>query len=96
MDPANWFLGPAVRDADDGAADDGSGAVGGSWADVEWRSLLNVLFWNLNYYDSASAFAGKGKSLSIIYNSAFKKNVRWLQATVTILSRPFPGQWRWA
>ena len=25
---------------------------------VKWKSLLNIFFWNLNYYDSASAFAG--------------------------------------
>eukprot|EP00617_Octactis_speculum_P001176 CAMPEP_0185793042 /NCGR_PEP_ID=MMETSP1174-20130828/159252_1 /TAXON_ID=35687 /ORGANISM="Dictyocha speculum, Strain CCMP1381" /LENGTH=479 /DNA_ID=CAMNT_0028488147 /DNA_START=162 /DNA_END=1598 /DNA_ORIENTATION=- len=25
---------------------------------VDWRSLLNILFWNLNYFDSASAFSG--------------------------------------
>jgi len=30
----------------------------GGLGDVKWRPLLNVLFWNLNYYDSASAFAG--------------------------------------
>lgn len=51
-------MGPVRHDIDDGAADDGHGAVDGSWEDVQWRPLLNVLFWNLNYYDSASAFAG--------------------------------------
>uniref|UniRef100_A0A7S2W835 Amino acid permease/ SLC12A domain-containing protein n=1 Tax=Rhizochromulina marina TaxID=1034831 RepID=A0A7S2W835_9STRA len=28
---------------------------------IDWRVLLNILFWNLNYYDSASAFAGDCK-----------------------------------
>ena len=31
---------------------------------VKWKSLLNILFWNLNYYDSASAFAGDCKEVS--------------------------------
>ena len=27
--------------------------------DIKWRPLVNVLFWNLNYYDSASTLAGE-------------------------------------
>lgn len=48
MDPSNWALGPIARQPDADAADDGLGAVAGDWSDVKWRSLLNVLFWNLN------------------------------------------------
>jgi len=59
VDPANWFLGPDVRNsADDGQADDGVGGVEGSWGDVNWRVLLNCLFWNVNCFDSSSAFSG--------------------------------------
>jgi len=62
VDPHNWFLGPRIAaepaadpaDPTDGAA----GYVDGGMGDVQWRSLLNVLFWNMNYYDSASAFSG--------------------------------------
>lgn len=31
-------------------------------ADVEWTSYLNVLFWNLNYWDTASTLAGEVES----------------------------------
>ena len=27
--------------------------------DIKWRRLVNVLFWNLNYFDSASTLAGE-------------------------------------
>lgn len=30
-----------------------------SWADVDYFGYLNVLFWNLNYWDSASCLAGE-------------------------------------
>jgi amino acid transporter len=32
-----------------------------SWRDVRLRSLVNTLFWNVNYYDSASAWAGDAR-----------------------------------
>ena len=61
VDPSNWLLGPADRSSGSGAMGDhqlGDGG-GGAWHEnVKWRSLLNVLFWNLNYFDSASAFSG--------------------------------------
>jgi hypothetical protein len=28
------------------------------WAAVLWGHYLNCIFWNLNYWDSASTFAG--------------------------------------
>eukprot|EP01062_Namystynia_karyoxenos_P059776 TRINITY_DN5119_c0_g1_i1.p1 TRINITY_DN5119_c0_g1~~TRINITY_DN5119_c0_g1_i1.p1 ORF type:complete len:623 (+),score=134.12 TRINITY_DN5119_c0_g1_i1:153-2021(+) len=31
----------------------------GGWSHVNWGPLLNILFWNLNYWDSASSFAGE-------------------------------------
>mmetsp|Transcript_7596 Transcript_7596/g.17363 ORF Transcript_7596/g.17363 Transcript_7596/m.17363 type:complete len:615 (-) Transcript_7596:726-2570(-) len=48
VDPRNWLLGP-----------DGTSTVSSmDWADVQWAPLLNCLFWNLNYFDSASCFSG--------------------------------------
>ena len=29
------------------------------WGEVKWGALLNVLFWNLNYWDSVSTLAGE-------------------------------------
>ena len=37
---------------------DDDDVTNGGLGDVKWRPLLNILFWNLNYYDSASAFSG--------------------------------------
>lgn len=51
-------MGPADRNADDETEDDGAGGVEGRWIDVNWRDLLNTLFWNLNYYDSVAALSG--------------------------------------
>ncbi|CAM9668231.1 unnamed protein product, partial [Phaeothamnion confervicola] len=31
----------------------------GGWAAVEWGDFFNILFWNLNYWDSAASFAGE-------------------------------------
>ena len=49
--PSRWLDGPTfgkplnIRQLTDGS--------------VRWRPLLNVLFWNLNYFDSASTIAGE-------------------------------------
>jgi hypothetical protein len=60
VDPSNWLLGPNVAKGNDDAndtgdtqspADDGQGGVDGSWGDVNWRVLLNCLFWNVNCFD---------------------------------------------
>ncbi|CAM9248438.1 unnamed protein product [Pylaiella littoralis] len=31
----------------------------GGWGAIRWGTYLNVMFWNLNYWDSASSFAGE-------------------------------------
>ncbi|KAM3575234.1 hypothetical protein VYU27_002820 [Nannochloropsis oceanica] len=33
----------------------------GGWGAVQWSSILNILFWQLNYWDSVSTFAGDVK-----------------------------------
>lgn len=64
VNPSYWFLGPVERNMDDDN-NDGFRHIGvlkflqeGGFSEVDWRTLLNCLFWNLNYYDSASAFSG--------------------------------------
>lgn len=39
---------------------------------VDWRGLLHILFWNLNYYDSASAFAGDCANPARVFPRAMK------------------------
>ncbi|TFJ81049.1 hypothetical protein NSK_007692 [Nannochloropsis salina CCMP1776] len=34
----------------------------GGWGAVQWSSLLNILFWQLNYWDSVATFAGDVKN----------------------------------
>eukprot|EP00752_Nemacystus_decipiens_P005119 g4644.t1 len=31
----------------------------GGWGAIRWGTYLNVMFWNLNYWDSASSYAGE-------------------------------------
>ncbi|CBJ26061.1 conserved unknown protein [Ectocarpus siliculosus] len=31
----------------------------GGWGAIRWGTYLNVMFWNLNYWDSAASFAGE-------------------------------------
>ncbi|CAM9624730.1 unnamed protein product [Laminaria digitata] len=31
----------------------------GGWGAIQWGAYLNVMFWNLNYWDSAASFAGE-------------------------------------
>eukprot|EP00903_Cladosiphon_okamuranus_P008709 g8343.t1 len=31
----------------------------GGWGAIRWGAYLNVMFWNLNYWDSAASFAGE-------------------------------------
>jgi len=33
----------------------------GGWGAVQWSNILNILFWQLNYWDSVSTFAGDVK-----------------------------------
>ncbi|GMI46418.1 hypothetical protein TrCOL_g11201 [Triparma columacea] len=45
----------------------------GEWGglkQIEWSSFLNVLFWNLNYWDSASIFSGDVKDPAKTYPRA--------------------------
>mmetsp|Transcript_12866 Transcript_12866/g.26259 ORF Transcript_12866/g.26259 Transcript_12866/m.26259 type:complete len:529 (+) Transcript_12866:122-1708(+) len=45
----------------------------GDWAGlgkIEWTSYLNILFWNLNYWDSASIFSGDVKDPAKTYPRA--------------------------
>jgi len=64
IDPSNWLLAPVKHngDGDDDLDYDDDNIDKflrhGGLADIDWRTLLNCLFWNLNYYDSASAFSG--------------------------------------
>ncbi len=63
--PRRWLMGSSHHHSSGTNAgsngnddDDDDDVKNGGWGDVKWRPLLNILFWNLNYYDSASAFSG--------------------------------------
>jgi len=82
---SNWFLGPRDRSTSNQGDDQSQGeseyAESGDWfADVEWRTLLNILFWNLNYYDSASAFSGDCRDPA----RTFPKAMGWALAAVSL------------
>jgi amino acid transporter len=53
VQPDRWMNGPTL---------DPSACVDppchGTYADVNWRLLLNTFFWNINYWDSSAAFSG--------------------------------------
>jgi amino acid transporter len=60
IEPSNWLLGPFKRDASGHVMEDDEVMAkhDGGFESVKWHSLVNILFWNLNYFDSASAFSG--------------------------------------
>lgn len=39
----------------------------GGWRGIDWRLYLNTFFWNINYWDSASCFAGDVKNPGYTY-----------------------------
>jgi hypothetical protein len=61
VDPSNWFLGPMKRNhyhhevGEEGYAEE---LEHGGEKKIRWHAMINVLFWNLNYFHSASAFSG--------------------------------------
>lgn len=46
-----------VAEASASLSNDG-GVCYGTYADVNWRLLLNTFFWNINYWDSSASFSG--------------------------------------
>lgn len=58
VDPARWFMLPELSPA---LAENNPGSVGlfslAALSSVAWRPFLNNMFWNLNSFDSASAFS---------------------------------------
>jgi len=71
-------------------------------ADVDWSSYLNVLFWNLNYWDTASTLAGevadprKTFPRGLLYTSVlvFASYLLPLVAGVGMLGDGGLGDWR--
>ena len=44
----------------------------GGISTIDWPIFLNTLFWNLNYWDSASSFSGEVCNLGTTYPKAMK------------------------
>eukprot|EP00668_Euglena_longa_P018621 GGOE01023211.1.p1 GENE.GGOE01023211.1~~GGOE01023211.1.p1 ORF type:complete len:407 (-),score=119.19 GGOE01023211.1:124-1344(-) len=51
------------------------------WGHVDWRTFLNVLFWSLNSWDSASTLAGEVESPT----RTFPKALLWTLLAVTVV-----------
>jgi amino acid transporter len=79
VDPSRWFIMPeplnaaGMRDDDDSI---GAGILSNpAFAGVLWRPFLNNLFWNLNSFDAAAAFAEDIHEPSVLLPKALKWSV---------------------
>ena len=62
----------------------GRGRAGTSGVQYDWLTYFNVLFWNLNYWDSVSTLAGEVEEPKTMFPKALRWAVMLVSATYTL------------